>query len=156
MTINVLTKSTWKWQYDTRCREQPVHSHEWPSARLQQLQSVSTGATTIPRQSISTKTARWQQMHRATYALTLMAQRKTAATPVHQHWSHPSSAPRHQRGHGNKCVGQPVCSYRWPIASGCKCINGQSLKYPWQQGCKGNKINMITGSSCTHALKISD
>ena len=77
--------------HGSRCVKQLVCSHWWPSARLQQLQCISTGATMVA----------WPHLYKATCVLTLMAQRETAATPVHQQWSYHISAPIHQNDHGN-------------------------------------------------------
>ena len=110
--------STPRHQYDhgNGCLKQLIYSHRWPNARLQQLQCVSTGATTVPRRAINMTMVTWQHMYKATCVLMLMAQRKTAATPVHQHWSYHSSTSSHQYDHGNICTDQLVRSRRWPSA----------------------------------------
>ena len=110
--------STPRHQYDHRngCLKQLIYSHRWPSPRLQQLQCVSTWATTVPRQAINMTMVTWQHMYKATCVLMLMDQRKTAATPVHQHWSYHSSTSSHQYDHGNICTDQLVRSRRWPSA----------------------------------------
>ena len=111
--------STPRHQYDHRngCLKQLIYSHRWPSARLQQLQCVSTGATTVPRQAINMTMVTWQQTYKTTCVLTLVAQRKTVASPVHQHWSYHSSTPSHRYDYGNRCIEQLMYSHWWPSAS---------------------------------------
>ena len=63
-----------------------------------------------------TKTPIWQQTCRPTCVLISMAQCKTAATPVHQHWSYHTSTPSHRHEHDNIYIGQLVYWHFWPSA----------------------------------------
>ena len=71
----------------------------------------------IPRQAINMTIVTWQHMYKATCVLTLMAQCKSAATPVRQHWSYHRSTPSHQYDRGNRCIEQLMYSLWWPSAS---------------------------------------
>ena len=65
----------------------------------------------IPCQAIKMTMVAWQHMYTATYVLTLMAQRRFAASPVRQHWSYHSSTPSHQYDRGNRCIEQLMYSH---------------------------------------------
>ena len=108
-------------QYDhgNECIKQLIYSHRWSNARLWQLQCVSTGATTVPRQAINITMVTWQHMYIATCVLMLMAQPKTAATPVHQHWSYHSSTSSHQYDHGNICTDHLIYAHADDPAQEC-------------------------------------
>ena len=108
-------------QYDhgNECIKQLIYSHRWSNARLWQLQCVSTGATTVPRQAINITMVTWQHMYIATCVLMLMAQPKTAATPVHQHWSYHSSTSSHQYDHGNICTDHLIYAHADDTAQEC-------------------------------------
>ena len=99
------------YDHGNRCINQRVPSHWWPSARLSQLQFISTGGATFPHQAPDMNMATRKQMCKPTCVLISMAQRKTAATLVHQHWSQHGSTPSHRHEHGSRCTKQLVYSH---------------------------------------------
>ena len=77
-----------------------------------------------------------------------MAQCKTAATPLHQHWNHHSSTPSHRHEHGNICIKQLAYWHWWHSArlQQLQCISTGAATVPRQA------INM-TMITCQHIIK---
>ena len=117
----------------------------------QDCSNSSASALELPLFRTKTPIWTWQQTCRPTLdydVLILMAQCKTAATPVHQHWNHHISTPSHRHEHGNKCIKQLAYWHWWHSArlQQLQCISTGATTVPRQA------INM-TMITCQHMYK---
>ena len=94
----------------------------------------------------------WQHTCRPTCVLISMAQRKTAATLVHQHWSYHSSTPKHWHEPGTICIEQPVYSHWWPSArlQQLQCVSTVATTVPRQAIINMTMAIDVQTNMCAH------